>query len=54
MVRQDLARAMESLTPEGVSYRNGAPGLVGGGFQDGGVALVGGDDAVKLFEVVGF
>jgi hypothetical protein len=46
---------METLTPEGVSYRNGVPvvshggGLVGGGFQDGGVALVGGDDAVELF-----
>ncbi len=28
--------------------------LVGGGFQDGGVALVAGDDAVELFEVVDF
>src|SRR6267154_5443204 len=27
---------------------------MGGGFQDGGVAFVGGDDAVELFEVVGF
>src|SRR5260221_4406616 len=27
---------------------------MGGGFEDGGVALVGGDDAVELFEVVGF
>src|ERR1700756_5466590 len=28
-------------------------GLVSGGVQDGGVALVGGDGAVELFEVVG-
>ena len=27
-------------------------GLVSGGLEDGGVALVGGDDAVELFEVV--
>ena len=42
---------------QGVSYRNGIRrdgGLLGGGFQDGGVALVAGDDAVELFEVVGF
>ncbi len=49
MVRRDFAGARESLTPEGVSYRNGAARLVGGGFQDGGVALVAGDNAVKHF-----
>jgi hypothetical protein len=49
MLQRDFAGVRKSLTPEGVSYRNGAAGLVGGGFQDGGVALVGGDDTVKLF-----
>jgi len=28
MMRQDLARAMESLTPEGVSYRIAAPAFL--------------------------